>query len=92
MTGTSSERLGGRIAAPHQRFGDSDDPAREFPKLTIVKREPFHKWLYLVSGGLRLNTRVPRALAKRLVRLDQRVERGNRLFGLFALIVVDRTT
>jgi SAM-dependent methyltransferase len=87
-------RLGGANSRlPTSVFRDSDDRfAREFPKLTIVKREPFHKWLYLVSGGLRLNTRVPRALARRLVRLDQRVDRGNRLFGLFALIVVDRTT
>jgi SAM-dependent methyltransferase len=87
-------RLGGANSRlPTSVFRDSDDRfAREFPKLTIVKRDPFHKWLYLVSGGLRLNTRVPRALAKWLVRVDQHVERGNQLFGLFALIVVDRAT
>ena len=87
-------RIGGANSRlPTSVFRDSDERfAREFPKLKIVKREPFHKWLYFVSGGLRFNTHVPRALAKRLVWLDQRVAQGNQLFGLFALIVVDRTT
>jgi SAM-dependent methyltransferase len=85
-------RLGGANSRlPTSVFRDSDARfAREFPSLTIVKREPFHKWLYLVSGGLRLNTRVPRLLAKRMVDLDRRFERGNRTFGLFALIVVEK--
>jgi SAM-dependent methyltransferase len=85
-------RLGGANSRlPTSVFRDSDARfAREFPELRIVKREPFHKWLYLLSGGLRLNTRVPRALARRLVALDDRLQSGNQLLGLFALIVVDR--
>jgi SAM-dependent methyltransferase len=85
-------RLGGANSRlPTSVFRDSDERfSREFPDLVIVKREPFHKWLYLVSGGLRLNTRVPRLLAKRMVDLDRRVERGNRTFGIFGLVVVDK--
>ncbi len=86
---------GGRLAAntrlPTSIFRDSDVRfRREFPLLRIVKREPFHKWLYLVSGGLRLNTRVPRFLARQLVALDQKVASGNGLFGIFGLITVER--
>lgn len=86
----------GRLAGANSRlptsvFRDSDERfAREFPLLRIVRREPFHKWLYLVSGGLRLNTRIPRRLARALMALDQRVEVGNRLTGIFAIIVVER--
>jgi SAM-dependent methyltransferase len=85
-------RLGGANSRlPTSVFRDSRERfAREFPELEIVKQEPFHKWLYLASGGLRLNTRVPRALAKGLVALDRRLQVGNRLTGLFALIVVER--
>ena len=85
-------RLGGANSRlPTSVFRDSDERfAREFPALRIIKREPFHKWLYLASGGLRLNTRIPRFVAKRLVALDERVRRGNQLLGLFAVIVVDR--
>jgi SAM-dependent methyltransferase len=87
-------RLGGANSRlPTSVFRDNDERfTREFPDLVIVKREPFHKWLYLVSGGLRLNTRVPRLLAKRMVDFDRRVEQGNRTFGLFALVVVDKKT
>jgi len=86
----------GRIAAANTRlptsvFRDSDARfAREFPDLRIVKREPFHKWLYLFSGGLRLNTRVPRSLARKLVRLDQALHAGDESLGIFATIVVER--
>ncbi len=86
----------GRMAGANTRlptsvFRDSDARfAREFPSLRIVKREPFHKWLYLASGGLRLNTRVPGFIARRLVALDRAVRAGDRTFGLFALIVVER--
>jgi SAM-dependent methyltransferase len=86
----------GRLAGANSRlptsvFRDSEARfAREFPDLTIVKREPFHKWLYLVSGGLRLNTHVPRGLARRLVRLDRHVRLGDRSTGIFAVIVVER--
>jgi SAM-dependent methyltransferase len=85
-------RLGGaNVRLPTSVFRDGERRfAREFPDLAIVKREPFHKWLYLLSGGLRLNTRVPRALARRVVELDRSVERGNAWCGLFALIVVDK--
>jgi len=76
---------------PTSVFRDSEERFdREFPALRILKREPFHKWLYLVSGGLRLNTHVPRRLARTLVSLDRRVTSGNRLFGIFALIVLER--
>ena len=86
----------GRMTAANSRlptsvFRDSEERFdREFPALRILKREPFHKWLYLVSGGLRLNTHVPRRLARTLVSLDRRVTSGNRLFGIFALIVLER--
>lgn len=86
----------GRLSGANSRlptsvFRDSDERfAREFPAFRIAKREPFHKWLYLLSGGLRLNTRVPRLLAKWLVSADERFRRGNDLFGLFALIVVEK--
>jgi SAM-dependent methyltransferase len=85
-------RLGGANSRlPTSVFRDSDARfAREFPELTIIKREPFHKWLYLVSGGLRLNTRIPRFLANRLVELDHKIRTGDQTFGLFALVVVDR--
>jgi SAM-dependent methyltransferase len=85
-------RLGGANSRlPTSVFRDSNERfAREFPALQIVKLEPFHKWLYLASGGLRLNTRVPRPLAKGLVALDHRIRLGNRLTGIFALIVVER--
>jgi SAM-dependent methyltransferase len=85
----------GRLAAANTRlptsvFRDSDPRfGREFPALTIVKREPFHKWLYLLSGGLAFNTRVPRFVARRLVAWDRRLA-GDRLLGIFALIVVER--
>ncbi len=86
----------GRMTAANTRlptsvFRDSTERfGREFPELRIRKLEPFHKWLYLLSGGLRLNTRVPRFLARRLVDLDRRIATGNRLTGIFALIVVER--
>jgi SAM-dependent methyltransferase len=85
----------GRLAAANTRlptsvFRDSEGRfQREFPALTILKREPFHKWLYLLSGGLAFNTRVPRFLARWLVAWDQRLA-GDRLLGIFALIVVER--
>lgn len=86
----------GRLAGANSRlptsvFRDSDERfRRQFPDLVIVKREPIHKWLYLLSGGLRVNTRVPRFLARTLVDLDTRIRWGNRLTGIFAVIVVER--
>jgi SAM-dependent methyltransferase len=64
--------------------------SREFPALRVRKIEPFHKWLYLLSGGLQLNTRLPGFIARRLVAWDRRIPTGNRLLGIFALIVVER--
>jgi SAM-dependent methyltransferase len=87
----------GRMAGANTRLPtsvlrDSDARfAREFTKLRIVKRQPFHKWLYLVSGGLKLNTRVPAMLSRALVSLDRRIRLGDDLTGLFALIVIERT-
>jgi hypothetical protein len=70
-----------------------DSPRRfaaELPALRIRKREPFHKGLYALSGGLRLNTRVPRPLARLLLDLDRRTSLLDNFFGVFAIIVVER--
>lgn len=86
----------GRMAGANSRlptsvFRDSDERfRREFPELELVKREPFHKWLYLASGGLKLNTRIPAPLARGLVAIDRRLRVGDQSLGLFALIVVER--
>ena len=86
----------GRMTAANTRlptsvFRDSVERfSREFPELRVLKLEPFHKWLYLLSGGLQLNTHVPRFIARRLVALDRRIATGNPLLGIFALIVVER--
>ncbi len=85
-------RGGANTRLPTSVFRDSDARfASEFPDLSIAKREPFHKWLYLFSGGLRLNTRVPRPIARPLVRVDRRVRLGDKVLGIFAVIVVRRT-
>jgi SAM-dependent methyltransferase len=85
-------RLGGANSRlPTSVFRDSDARfAREFPALRIVKREPFHKWLYLASGGLKLNTRVPGVLADAMVALDGALRLGDGTLGLFATVVVER--
>jgi SAM-dependent methyltransferase len=86
----------GRMTAANTRlptsvFRDSDARfEREFPGLRIRTREAFHKWLYLLSGGLRLNTRVPRWLARRLVAWDRSQTVADRVFGIFAVVVVER--
>lgn len=85
--------LGANSRLPTSVFRDSDARfAREFPALTIVRRQPFHKWPYLFSGGLRLNTRVPRALARAVLRLDRELTRGDSALGIFALIVVEKSS
>lgn len=86
----------GRLSGANSRlptsvFRDSDRRfAEEFPTLQIVKRAPFHRWLYLASGGLRLNTRIPRRIARWLVSVDSRFSIGNDTLGIFALVVVER--
>lgn len=86
----------GRLAGANSRlptsvFRDSDPRfAREFPALEIVRRQPFHKWPYLFSGGLRLNTRVPRRLARAVLKLDSTIAHGDASVGIFALIVVEK--
>ncbi len=86
----------GRMTAANTRlptsvFRDSVERfSREFPALRVRKLEPFHKWLYLMSGGLKLNTHIPRFIARRLVEWDRRIAAGNGLLGIFALIVVER--
>jgi SAM-dependent methyltransferase len=86
----------GRLAGANSRlptsvFRDNDDRfRREFPNLRILKREPIHKWLYLLSGGLQFNTHIPEFVARKLVAIDARVTLGNRWFGIFAIIVVER--
>lgn len=85
--------LGANSRLPTSVFRDSDQRfAREFPALAIIRRQPFHKWPYLFSGGLRLNTRVPRPLARAVLRLDRNVTRGDATLGIFALIVVEKST
>jgi SAM-dependent methyltransferase len=85
-------RMGGANSRlPTSVFRDSDERfAQEFPELQIVKREPFHKWLYLLSGGLRLNTRVPTAVARWLVAKDARIKLGDAFAGIYGLVVVER--
>lgn len=86
----------GRLAGANSRlptsvFRESDARfALDFPLLRIVHREPFHKWLYLFSGGLKLNTRVPRFVARASIALDSATSRGNASLGIFALIVVEK--
>lgn len=60
------------------------------PELTVVKVEPFHKWLYLLSGGLKLNTRIPRAVGEALLWCDRKTAALDATAGIFALIVVER--
>lgn len=87
----SGRMSGANSRLPCSVFRDRPERfAREFPLLHIVKTQPFHKWLYLFSGGLRVNTRIPRKLARLLVAFDRRIHAGDRLLGLFALIVVER--
>ncbi len=82
---------GANSRLPTSVFRDSEARfARELPALRIVKREPFHKWLYLLSGGLRFNTRIPGPLARWLVRTDTKTHAGNELAGIFGHIVVER--
>ena len=64
--------------------------AQVAPRLAVVKCEPFHKWLYLLSGGLRLNTRVPSPIARGLLWLDRTTSALDSVFGIFALIVLER--
>jgi hypothetical protein len=88
----SGRMEGANSRLPTSVFRDSDARfARDFPELRIVKREPFHKWLYLLSGGLRLNTRVPARVARWLVRTDSRVKSGDEFAGIFGEIVVERS-
>ena len=82
---------GANTRLPTSVFRDSDERfQREFPQLVLRKRQPFHKWLYLASGGLKLNTHVPAPIARGLVALDRRVRFGDEALGLFALVVVER--
>ncbi len=82
---------GANTRLPTSVFRDSDARLeREFPELVLRKRQPFHKWLYLLSGGLKLNTHIPGFVARGLVALDQRLHLGDEVCGLFALIVVER--
>lgn len=64
--------------------------ARIAPDLSVRSCRPFHKWVYLLSGGLRFNTRVPRSLGRWLLRLDRRTAAWDAVSGIFALIVVER--
>lgn len=85
-------RLGGANSRlPTSVFLDGQQRMRQVaPGLSVVKCQPFHKWLYLFSGGLRLNTRVPGPIARGLLRLDQATSALDPIFGIFAVIVVER--
>lgn len=86
----------GRLEGANSRLPTSvfrDRPARlreVVPGLSTLKCAPFHKWLYLLSGGLRLNTRVPPPIARWLVRLDRATPWLDKLTGIFAVIVLER--
>ncbi len=86
----------GRLAAANTRlatsiFRDSEKRfQRECGSLRIVKLQPFHKWLYLLSGGLSLNTRVPGFVGRALLRADRRTKFADRAAAIFALIVLER--
>jgi SAM-dependent methyltransferase len=86
----------GRLGAANSRlptsvFGDGLARLRRVaPELSVVKRTPFHKWIYLLSGGLRLNTRVPRPIGEALLWLDRKTAVLDAAAGIFALIVVER--
>jgi hypothetical protein len=60
------------------------------PTLHVAQCVPFHKWLYLWSGGLRLNTRVPATVARALLKLDRITSAFDGLFSIFALIIVEK--
>jgi hypothetical protein len=82
---------GANTRLPTSVFRDSDTRfAADFPELSIEQREPFQKGLYVLSGGLRLNTRIPRPLARALIRLDRAVRLGDHGLGIFGLVVVVR--
>ena len=85
-------RLGGANSRlPTSVFRDGTRRlARVAPSLTVLRCTPFHKWLYLLSGGLRLNTRVPAGVARVLLRIDRATARLDPLLGIFAVIVVER--
>jgi SAM-dependent methyltransferase len=82
---------GANTRLPTSVFRDSPERfAREFPGLAIVRAEPFHKWLYLLSGGLRVNTHIPAPVAKTLLALDRRTAKADETLGIFALVTVER--
>jgi SAM-dependent methyltransferase len=86
----------GRLAAANTRlptsvFRDSEKRfQRECGSLRIIKLQPFHKWLYLLSGGLRVNTRVPGFVGRALLRADRRTKFADRIAAIFALVVLER--
>ncbi len=84
-------RLGGANSRlPTSVFRDGVERLeRTAPELRVVKVEPFHKWLYLLSGGLRFNTRVPRRIAEALLWCDRKTAALDHVAGIFALIVVE---
>lgn len=82
---------GANSRLPTSVFRDSDPRfAEEFPALRITRRQPFHKWLYLLSGGLKLNTHVPERIAQRLIALDREHPSSDDTFGIFAEVIIDR--
>lgn len=83
--------LGANSRLPTSVFRDSPRRfAQRFPNLRVVGTRPFHKWLYVASGGLRLNTRVPRPVGRLLLKLDALTTPLDPRLGVFACIVVER--
>jgi SAM-dependent methyltransferase len=85
-------RLGGANSRlPTSVFRDGVSRlARVAPEMTVAKTQPFHKWLYLLSGGLRFNTRVPRFVGEFFLWCDRKTAALDTSAGIFALIVVER--
>ena len=85
-------RLGGANSRlPTSVFRDGQRRiAQVAPELSVIDCRPFHKWLYLLSGGLRLNTRVPAKIAQTLLGLDRATARLDGLFAIVALMVVPK--
>lgn len=88
------DRLDGansRLPTTVFRYG-LDRVAAIAPDLRVLPVQPFSKMVYLLSGGLRVNTGVPAPLARRLLELEARTRAFDGLAGIFALIAVERVT
>ena len=64
--------------------------AREFPRLRIVKAQPFHKWLYLLSGGFSRGQMLPDCLYPAVRLGEKALTPLNHLLGMFMKIQIRR--